>query len=227
MTDPGKASPRHIAAYSPANVAAEADGRLFSPSFPRNYQPIRDALRPHLAGRRGAVLEVGSGTGQHIAHLAGDFPGLTWVPSDVPAQHHDSINAWRAHLNLPNLAAPVFLDASADWAGSVESLGPLAGVLCCNVIHIAPWSVAEGLVRNAGNALSPGASLVLYGPFREGGRHTSDGNASFDAGLRAENPDWGVRDLDAVAQLAGEAGLGPARVTRMPSNNLLAAFAKT
>ena len=221
-------APRHIAAYSPANVAAEADGRLFSPSFARNYEPIRDALRPLLKGRTGTVLEIGSGTGQHIAHLAGDFPELTWVPSDVPDEHHASIRAWRAQAGHENLTAPIRIDAAADWAESeaVCSLGPLAGVLCCNVIHIAPWPVAEGLVRGAGRALAPGAALMLYGPFREGGRHTGEGNARFDAGLRAENPDWGLRDLDAVAALADAAGLGPAQVTRLPSNNLLVAFAR-
>lgn len=216
--------PRHIAAYSPANVAADADGRLFSPSFPRNYDPIREALRPHLAGRTGAVLEIGSGTGQHIAHLAGDFPDLTWVPSDIPAEHCASIEAWRAYLRPPNLTAPLLLDAAGDWAARAVALGPLAGVLCCNVIHIAPWAVAEGLVHGAGKALPPGAALILYGPFREGGRHTSESNASFDAGLRAENPAWGVRDIDAVERQAAGAGLGPARITRMPSNNLLVAF---
>jgi SAM-dependent methyltransferase len=220
--------PRHIAAYSPANVATEPDGRLFSPSFERNYEPIRDALRPHLAGRSGSVLEVGSGTGQHIAHLAGDFPGLTWVPSDISAQHHASIEAWRRHVGRANLAAPLFVDASADWAGmeAVRESGPLAGVLCCNVIHISPWTVAEGLARGAGRALAPGAALILYGPFREGGQHTAPSNASFDAGLRAENLDWGVRDLDEVVALARAAGLGPAQLTRMPSNNLLVAFAR-
>jgi hypothetical protein len=105
-------------------------------------------------------------------------------------------------------------------------LGELSAVLCCNVIHIAPWAVARGIVRGAVRVLAPGAPLILYGPFREGGRHTSAGNAGFDAGLRAENPDWGVRDLDEVSALAAGAGFGPVRVTRMPANNLLAAFAR-
>lgn len=197
----------------------------FAPACERNKVPILAQLLNILPGT-GALLEIGSGTGQHIAHLAGEFPDLTWVPSDLPAEHHASIEAWRAHLKPSNLTAPIFLDASADWADGVRGLGPLAAVLCCNVIHIAPWAVAEGLVCGAAKALAPGASLILYGPFREGGRHTTDSNASFDAGLRAENPDWGVRDLDEVAALAAAAGFGPARITRMPSNNLLVGFSR-
>jgi hypothetical protein len=108
----------------------------------------------------------------------------------------------------------------------VQALGELTAVLSCNVIHIAPWAVAEGIVRGAARVLAPGAALILYGPFKQGGRHTGAGNASFDASLRAENPGWGVRDLDEVAALAAAAGLGPARITRMPSNNLAVAFAR-
>ncbi len=221
-------TPRHISRYSPDNTASEADGRLRSPSFARNFAPIRDGLRPYLDGRSGTVLEIGSGTGQHIAHWAGEFPGLTWVPSDIDTDHHASIAAWGTVLSCANLAPPLFLDAAADWAGepAVRALGALSAVLCCNVLHIAPWAVAEGIVRGAAKVLAPGAALILYGPFSEGGRHTGEGNASFDASLRAENPDWGVRDLDQVAALAAAAGLGPARITRMPSNNLLVAFAR-
>ena len=221
-------APRHIARYSPDNTASDADGRLRSPSFERNFAPIRDALRPYLDGRSGTVLEIGSGTGQHIAHLAGEFPDLAWVPSDIHPEHHASIAAWGVALGCANMAKPLVLDAATEWAGEppVRALGELIAVLSCNVIHIAPWAVAEGLVQGAARVLAPGAALILYGPFKEGGRHTGAGNASFDAGLRAENPDWGVRDLDEVAALAAAAGLGPAEVTRMPSNNLLVALSR-
>jgi len=222
------------AKYSAASVDSAPDGRLFSPSFARNWEPITAALRPLLAGRTGAVLEIGSGTGQHIAHWAGEFPGLTWVPSDIHPEHHASIAAWGGTLGPPNLAAPFFLDAAGDWAGMAEvrGLGPLAAVLAVNVLHITPWAVAEGIVAGAARALAQGGdpggasggALVLYGPFRRGGAHTAPSNAAFDAALRAENPDWGVRDLDAVARLARAAGLGPPRVTEMPANNLVAAF---
>ncbi|MFQ5567209.1 MAG: DUF938 domain-containing protein [Paracoccaceae bacterium] len=221
-------APRHIARYSPDNTASEADGRLRSPSFERNFGPISEGLRPWLDGAGGTVLEIGSGTGQHIAHWAGAFAGLRWVPSDIHPEHHASIAAWGAIVGCANLAEPLFLDAAADWAAQpeVRALGEVAAVISCNVIHIAPWAVAEGIVRGAARVLAPGAALIFYGPFREGGRHTGAGNANFDAGLRAENPDWGVRDLDEVAALAAAAGLGPARITRMPANNLLVAFGR-
>ncbi len=208
---------------------SEGDGRLRSPSFGRNFVPILDGLHPYLEGRAGTVLEIGSGTGQHIAHLAGEFPGLHWVPSDIQTTHHNSISAWGAALGSKNMSGPLFVDASTDWheQAPVQALGELTAVLSCNVVHIAPWAVAEGIVRSAARALKPGGVLILYGPFREGGRHTGEGNARFDTGLQAENPDWGVRDIDEIAALANAAGFGPAQITRMPSNNLLAAFAKT
>ncbi len=217
-----------MARYSAATVASTGDGRLFSPSFERNYQPIRDALRPYLEGASGSALEIGCGTGQHIAHLAGAYPALTWLPSDIDATHHASTIAWVAHQGVTNVAPPFFLDASAAWAadpGLAEHL-PLAAVIACNVIHIAPWAVARGIVAGAGEALASGGSLIFYGPFKEDGRHTGEGNASFDRGLRAENPDWGVRDTGDVAALAIEAGLGLPQITPMPSNNRLVAFTK-
>lgn len=220
--------PRHMARYSAATVDQAADGRLYSPSFERNFEPIRDALRPYLGAASGTVLEIGCGTGQHIAHLALAYSDLAWVPSDIDKTHHASTAAWVAHMGAANVGAPVFLDAAADWAADPTLAGhlPLAAVLACNVIHIAPWAVAEGIVAGAGRALAPGGALVFYGPFKEGGRHTGEGNVRFDAGLRAENPAWGVRDIDDLAALAEAAGLGPPQVTQMPSNNRLVAFAK-
>jgi len=226
--DRAAATPQHVAQYSPQNTDSAPDGRLYSPNFANNYAPIRDALGALLAGRCGTVLEIGSGTGHHVAHYALEIPRLAWVPSDISPEHLASIAAWGATLGCANLAAPLHLDAAADWAGdpAVRALGSLAAVLCCNVIHIAPWAVTEGIVRGAGRALAPGAPLIIYGAFRRGGRHVSESDAGFDAALRAENPAWGVRDLDEVAALAAEAGLGPARLTAMPRNNLLVAFCR-
>lgn len=223
------APPRHVGRYSPSTVAAHPDGRLVSPSFERNAGPIRAALAPLLRGAPGggAVLEIGSGTGQHAAHFAPAFPELLWVPTDPVPEHRASIAAWRTISGALNLAAPLDLDAAQDWAAhpEVTSLGPLAAVFAMNVIHIAPWAVAEGIVAGAARSLAPGGRLILYGPFAEGGRHTGEGNARFDAALRAENPEWGVRDLDEVAALARAAGLGAPVVTAMPANNRLVAFA--
>jgi SAM-dependent methyltransferase len=207
-------------------VGSEPDGRLRSPSFERNFEPIRATLAELLADARGTVLEIASGPGQHAAHLAAALPWLGWQPSDIDDTHLASIAAWRAHLGADNLHAPLRLDAAGPWAErpEVSACAPLAAVYAQNLLHIAPWSVTEGLVAGAGRVLPPGASLAIYGPFREGGAHTGQGNARFDAALRADNPDWGVRDLDEVAALAETAGLGPPEIARLPSNNLLVAF---
>jgi SAM-dependent methyltransferase len=224
MTTP----PRHISRYTNRNVPAEADGRLCSPSFERNFEPILAALAARLGNAPGTVLEIGAGTGQHAAHLAAALPAIRWVPSDPDPGHRASIAAWARALAPANLAPPLALDATTAWweSEAVEALGPLRAIYAQNVLHIAPWPVAEGIARGAARTLGPGGALVFYGPFAEGGRHTGEGNARFDAALRAENADWGVRDIDDVERLARAAGLGPAEVTVMPSNNRILAFAK-
>ncbi|MEM7745474.1 MAG: DUF938 domain-containing protein [Pseudomonadota bacterium] len=205
------------------DIGSEMDGRLTSPSAGRNAGPILDALKPLLAGRSGLVLEVGSGTGQHVAGWAGLFSTLEWQPSDPFEQQLDSIRAWVAQSGYQNLRPPIWLDAAEDW----PLLGPLEMVISLNVIHITPWVVTKGIVRGAANALSPGGLLVFYGPFKEDGAHTGGGNARFDASLRAQDPAWGIRDLGDVAALAADAGLSEPAVTMMPSNNRLVAFTKS
>lgn len=219
--------PRFISRYSAANVAAAPDGRLFSPSYERNAAPIAAALGTLLAGSTGTVLEIGCGPGQHAAAFAAALPHLRWQPTDPQDDHLASAGAWRAHAGLPNLLPPLRLDATADWAAmpGLAPLLPLAAVYAQNVLHIAPWAVAEGIVAGAARTLAPGGLLILYGPFREAGRHTGEGNERFDAALRAQNPDWGVRDLDDVAALACASGFGPPDVRVMPSNNRIASFA--
>ncbi len=200
--------------------ASMGGARLSAPAAERNAAPLREALAPLLAGRAGLVLEIGSGTGQHAADWAGAFPGLDWQPSDPDPTHLASIEAWRAEAARPNLRTPIALDVTAAW----PDLGPLAAAISLNVIHIAPWRVTEAIIAGAGARIAPGGFLIFYGPFREGGAHTAPSNARFDDSLRARDPDWGVRDLEAVSSLAGDAGFGAADITRMPANNLLVAF---
>lgn len=198
------------------------DGRLVAPSANRNAEPIAGALGPLLAGLTGTVLEIGSGTGQHVAHFAPLFPELVWQPSDAVEENLASIQAWVDHAGCPNLRDPVFLDATVNWPVA----GPLAAVIATNVIHIAPWPVAKSIVAGAGERVAPGGRLIFYGPFRENGSHTAESNAEFDRSLRARDPDWGVRDLEEVARLAIAAGFGPPEVTAMPANNRIVAFAR-
>jgi SAM-dependent methyltransferase len=183
------------------------------------------ALAPWFAGRSGPVLEIGAGTGQHAAAFRLGYPALDWVASDPDPDHRASIAAWAEAAGLS--PRPVLdLDAADDWAVAPEvaALGPLAAVVAMNVIHIAPLAVAEGIVRGAGRALGPHGLLVFYGPFRENGVHTGEGNRRFDEGLRAENPGWGVRDTAEIGAMAAAAGLVPAACVAMPANNRLLIF---
>jgi SAM-dependent methyltransferase len=209
----------------------EADGRLDAPAFHRNHQAIRVVLQGILAGRSGDVVEAGSGTGQHVVDFARHFPEITWWPSDLNEQHLKSIEAWRAHSQLSNIRNSLRIDLSdSSWCPEMrDGSGPreLLAVFCANVIHIAPWRVAEGLVAGAGRYLRPGGQLVLYGPFKRGGKHTAESNEAFDASLRQGNPEWGVRDIEAVEALAEPAGLSLAEIAEMPANNLTLVFGRT
>ena len=201
-----------------------ADRRLDAPAFHRNHRPIGDVLRRHLGAAAGHLVEIGSGTGQHAAALAPLVPALTWWPTDMAAEHLESIAAWRQVSGVDTLRPPVMLDAaSADWGLGQPGRPPceaIVAILAINVIHIAPWTVAQGLFAGAGRWLRPGGRLVLYGPFARNGVHTAPSNAAFDASLRQQNPDWGVRDLADIEALATAAGLRLGAVEEMPANNL-------
>jgi hypothetical protein len=194
-----------------------SDARREAPAVARNRDAILEVLRGLLPAR-GLLLEIASGSGEHALHFAPAFPGLTFQPSDPDPDARASIDAWCA--GVATIRPALALDAAApDW--------PVAradAVLCINMIHISPWASCEGLLRGAARILPPGAPLILYGPFRRAGVHTAPSNEAFDAGLRARDPAWGVRDLEAVALTAAAAGFGPPAVTPMPANNLTVAF---
>ncbi len=157
-------------------------------------------------------------------------PDIAWWPSDFNAQHLKSIAAWRAHAGLANVRPPLRIDLSDPaWCAEMhDGSGPakLLAVFCANVIHIAPWRVAEGLFEGAGRYLRPGGRLFLYGPFKRGGKHTAISNAVFDSSLRDGNAEWGVRDIEAVQRLAADAGLELIQVAAMPANNLMLIFGR-
>jgi SAM-dependent methyltransferase len=209
----------------------EPDGRLNAPAYYRNHEAIRATLQLFLAGRSGEVVEAGSGTGQHVVDLARHFPEIIWWPSDFNEQHLKSIAAWRAHAGLANIRPPLRIDLSDPaWCPEMhDGGGPanLLAVFCANVIHIAPWRVAEGLVAGAGRYLRDGGRLFLYGPFKRGGKHTAMSNAVFDTSLREGNPEWGVRDVEALEELAAGAGMVLIEAVEMPANNLTLVFARS
>ena len=206
----------------------EPDGRLDAPAFHRNHQAIRAVLLRFLADRSGDVVEAGSGTGQHVVDFARQMPGMTWWPSDYNEQHLKSIAAWRAHAELPNIQPPLRIDLSDPaWCPQMhDGSGPknLKAVFCANVVHIAPWRVAEGLFAGAGRYLPADGRLFLYGPFKRDGKHTAISNAVFDTSLREGNPEWGVRDIEALEELAASAGLALVEIAEMPANNLILVF---
>lgn len=179
----------------------------------RNRAPILEALRRWLP-ETGLLVEVAAGTGEHAAFLAPHFPALTWLPTDAEPAALASIAAWRAEAGAPNLSPPLRLDVCEPWP-----VAEAAAVFCANMIHIAPWDCARALMAGAGRVLVPGGVLVLYGPFRMGGRHTAPSNAAFDADLRARDFSWGVRELEAVDELAAAAGLEHVDTIAMPANN--------
>ena len=209
-------------------VALEAretgeDGRRFSPSVARNREPIRDVFAQHVA-REGRVLEIASGTGEHGAFLTESLPGLEWTYSDIDPVGLDSQQAWRAASGHDRLHGPLALDASLpDW-GEAEAARPWDAVVSMNMVHIAPFTVAEGLFAGAGRVLGAGGKLFLYGPFARKGV-IAPSNAAFRENLQRRNPDWGVRDLDLeLLPLASLAGLELRHVTEMPANNLAVVF---
>ena len=169
------------------------------------------------------VLEVASGTGEHAAWFSADLPHLTWQPTDRDPEALATIAARCAAAGRANLLAPLTLDAAAPETWPV--MRPDA-VVAINMIHIASWSATEGLVAGAAQILTHRGVLILYGPFREAGAHTGEGNAQFDADLRARDPSWGVRDLEAVAALAERHGFSRPTRTAMPANNLCLVFAR-
>jgi len=195
------------------------DARETAPSPERNKQPILEVLARVLP-QRGLVLEIGSGTGQHVAHFAKALPALTFQPSEMDVERHPSIEAWAAAGSLSNVKPPLAIDVTKrPWLVSAAD-----AVVCINVIHISPWHATLALMEGAGALLPAGGVLVTYGPYRRGGRHTAPSNEEFDASLKSRDPEWGVRDMEEVQAAADRAGLRLEETVAMPANNFTLVF---
>jgi hypothetical protein len=193
--------------------------KLCWPAPERNKEPILAVLTRVLPAV-GTVLEIASGSGQHAVHFASHLPQLTFLPSDLDPANLESIVAWVDGAKLANLRAPRSIDVcSTDWG-----VGRVAAIFCANMLHIAPWHCARGLFQGASRHLEVPGVLVLYGPYRIGGRHTAPSNAAFDADLRERDASWGVRDLEAVTEAARDAGLTFDERVEMPANNQILVF---
>ena len=220
--------PEHVAKFGRDGRPVESDRRLDAPAFHRNHQAIRAVLQRYLAGKPGDVLEAGSGTGQHAVDFARHFPGIVWWPSDLNDAHLTSIAAWRAHADLQNIRPPQRIDLSDPaWRPDLHGAGGpanLLAVFCANVIHIAPWRVAEGLFAGAARHLAADGRLFLYGPFKRDGKHTALSNAVFDTSLRERDAEWGVRAIEDLQELAADVGLVLIETAEMPANNMVLVF---
>jgi SAM-dependent methyltransferase len=192
-----------------------SDPKLYHPHVARNREPILAVLKRFLPARA-LVLEVASGSGEHAAFFAKALPSVSWLPTDIDAKALASIAAFRAEAGVPNLLAPVRLDVTApSWP-----VKRLDAIICNNMTHISPWAASEGLMAGAARTLRAGGMLFLYGPYKIDGRHTARSNQEFDAYLRSQNPEWGIRDLGEMRALAGRHGLTLIETVAMPANNL-------
>lgn len=200
-------------------LGVSTDNRLVSPSAERNKRPIADLLK-HVLPDHGTVLEISSGTGQHVVHFAREMPNLTWQPSERDVPSLQSIERWMTAESLPNILAPLRIDVTElPWPA-----GNAAAIVCLNMIHIAPWPAAEGLIQGAKSVLGQGGILFLYGPYRRQGRPTAPSNETFDAQLRSRNLEWGLRSVEDVARHALLHDFGAPDIHEMPANNLSLVF---
>ena len=193
--------------------------RREAPAAARNREPIAEVLADELPAS-GLVLELASGTGEHAVHFARRFPHLDWQPSDPDPVALESIAAWREHEGLANLLPPLEIDARAgEWP-----VDRADAVVCINMVHISPVAATEGVLKNAGRLLAPGAPLIIYGPFLEDDVETAPSNLAFDEDLKARNPEWGLRRVAWLDRLARGHDFARTRRVAMPANNLVLVY---
>ncbi|EDX87418.1 conserved hypothetical protein [Synechococcus sp. PCC 7335] len=203
------------------------DSRRYAPATERNRQPILDVLRQVLP-KTGTVLEIASGTGEHATFFAPRLSHLQWLPSEPDRDSRASVAAWVKALPAKNLMDPIALDVSQHpWP--VESEGfalaqPITAIVNINMLHISAWEMCQHLMAGAQRVLPSGGALYLYGPFKQAGRQTAPSNETFDALLRDRNSLWGIRDLEAVSEVAQKHSLALIETVPMPANNLSVVF---
>ena len=202
--------------------------RLYFPATERNRGPIGDALAEILP-EQGAVLEIASGSGEHAVTFQQRFPGILWQASDSDSEHCKSINAWIKHKCMSNqMPQALCLNVlDSHWPLPEHIRVDLKVVIAINLIHISPWSCCKSLIKNASKSLPIGGQLILYGPFRRNGFHTSLSNEAFDQSLHDRNPLWGVRDLEAVEKLCCDVELKNMNVKELAANNLIISTSKS
>ena len=203
------------------------DNRLFYPATERNKDSIAEVLS-RIPLKRGYILEIGSGRGEHAIKFQKCFPELTWQSSDPELVHRESISSWIEHEEL-NFQMPQPLDIDVEkipWEIPSELLNSIQGIISINMIHIASWNCTKSLFKESGNLLKNGQFLMLYGPFKIGGKHISQSNKLFDISLKMQNKSWGVRDLGEVSEEASKNDFIEEELIRMPANNFSVIYRK-
>ncbi|MBT9313484.1 DUF938 domain-containing protein [Leptothoe kymatousa] len=202
------------------------DGRLYSPATERNREVILEILERVLPNP-GTVLEIASGTGEHAAYFAPKLAPRRWWPSDVSAPMLKSIAAWAKQTNACYLIPATELDVcQTPWPVENHEKHSVDAIVNINMIHISPWQTCEALLTGAERILPNGGVLYIYGPFKRDGQHTAPSNDTFDTWLKEQNPDWGVRDLEAVEDAAKGHKFALKEVIDMPANNFSLVFHK-
>ncbi|MEL6352555.1 MAG: DUF938 domain-containing protein [Cyanobacteria bacterium J06627_28] len=234
--------------------AARSDMRQYAPATERNREPILEVLKQVLSQgdtqsgaqggaqggaqsgtkgdtkgdtQRGTVLEIASGTGEHAAFFAPRLPHLQWLPSEPQAMMRESIQAWTKAVASPaNLLPVLALEVSQrPWPVEVTiPTVPICAVVNINMIHISEWAMSGHLMAGAQRVLTKDGLLYLYGPFKREGQHTAPSNEAFDGMLRDRNPAWGIRDLEAIIELAAAHQLAFEQLISMPANNFSVTF---
>lgn len=215
---------------TPKSSSPTPDARRYAPATERNRQVIYDILKSNLPAK-GKLLEVASGTGEHAAWIGSRLPTIKWQTSEYDTDLFPSIQAHIQASEAKNIFPPFHIDVTRNnWGLEVEQLSQFQNrtdaITCANMIHIAPWDVAIGLIQGAANLLIKNGLLFVYGPFFQSDIPTAPSNIEFDNWLKERDPSWGIRNLDDVKKLAEDHNLTLERIHPMPANNLFLQFKK-
>lgn len=208
--------------HSVANKAdGDSDARMFAPAAARNVDAIVSALAP-LLPIKGRVLEVASGTGEHVVRLAKASPNLSWHPTEIAEDRLKSIAAWTAHESCTNIEPPQHFNAITDtWQD-----GEMEAIYLANLIHLISEEEAEKLVANLASICAPGGRIAIYGPFKRGDGFASQGDEDFDASLRQRNPSIGYKSIEWLDEKFTANDLKQSDQIAMPANNLLTIWSR-